>query len=140
MTRRLNSQTLAARDEIVASPLQRSCEDHSFEFPTGVYVAMAGFFAGAVAVLAVAFTGGMAVSYGIVFAFLIAFFGIPVLFVRAAPNDEKSKALDWSTFREKGIATCTGRMSGSGALVLVLLLPFLIFCWALAVATIAALV
>jgi hypothetical protein len=140
MTARYSSQTLVAREEIVAPPAPRACEDHSFEMPTGIYVAMALFFAGAIAVLATAFTSGMVVSYAIVFAFLIAFFGIPVIFVHAAPNDEGSKALDWSIFREKGIATATGGTSGVEASMLVLLLPFLILCWAIAIVTIAALV
>jgi hypothetical protein len=140
MTARYNSQILVARDEIVAPPAPRACEDHSFEMPTGVYVAMALFFAGAIAVLATAFTSGMAVSYAIVFAFLIAFFGIPAIFVRTAPGDEGSKALGWSIFRESGIATATGRTSGGEAAMLVLLLPFLILCWAIAIVTIAALV
>lgn len=130
-------EILAARADIVAPPAPRACEDHSFEMPTGIYVAMALCFAGAIAVLAFAFRSEMAVSYGIVFAFLAAFFAIPVIFVRTGRG---SKALDWSGFREKGIATATGRTGGGEAAMLVLLLPFLILCWAIAVATIAALV
>jgi hypothetical protein len=140
MTARYNSQTLVARDEVVAAPAQRACADHSFEMPTGIYVAMVLLFAAAIAVLATAFTSGMAVSYAIVFAFLIAFFGVPAIFVRMAPSDEGSKALGWSIFREKGIATATGRTSGGEASMLVLLLPFLVLCWAIAIVTIAALV
>ncbi len=130
-------EILAARADIVASTAPRACEDHSFEIPTGIYVAMALCFAGAIAVLAFAFRSEMAVSYGIVFAFLAAFFAIPAIFVRSARG---SKPLDWSVFREKGIMTATGRTGGGEAAMLVLLLPFLILCWAIAVATIAALV
>jgi hypothetical protein len=40
----------------------------------------------------------------------------------------------------KGIQTATGHSSGGEAVVLVLILPALIFCWAVAVVTIVALV
>jgi hypothetical protein len=98
-------------------------------------------FAGAVTVLAVAFRTDMAVSYGIIFAFLAAFFAIPALFVRTARGrGGNTRPLDWYTFRESGIATATGISSAGEATTLVLLLPALIFCWAIAVAVIAALV
>jgi hypothetical protein len=43
-------------------------------------------------------------------------------------------------FRYKGIQTATGRTSAREATILVLLLPFLILCFAIAIATIASLV
>ena len=132
---------LAARAELVAPPPQRACEDHNWELPSGVYVAMALFFTGAVGVLSIAFRTEMAVSYGVIFAFLAAFFAIPALFVRTARgHGGDTKPLDWYKFRENGIATATGRSSASEALTLVLLLPGLILFWAIAVAVIAALV
>lgn len=139
MTARLNPRILAAREEVVPSPTSRACEDHNFEIPTGVYVAMALCFAGAIAVLALSFRSGMAVSYGVVFALLAAFFGIPALFVRTTRGRGNIRPLDWYLFREQGIATATGRTGGNEATMLVLLLPFLILCWAIAIATIAAL-
>jgi hypothetical protein len=105
-----------------------------------MYGAMALFFAGAVAVLATAFTGGMAVSYGIVFAFLAAFFAIPAIFVMTSRGQGDTKALSWTEFREFGITTATGRASAGEAMTLVLLLPFLVLCWAVAIVLIAALV
>ena len=139
MTARFNSQILVAREEVVPPPAARACEDHSFEIPTGLYIAVAFCFAGAVGVLAFSFRTGMAVSYGIVFAFLIAFFGIPTLFVKASKG-RGTKALSWDRFRDEGIATATGRSGPGEATALILLLPFLVLCWAIAVATIAALV
>ncbi len=139
MTARQNSKILAAREEIVAPPAPRACEDHNWEIPNGVYAAMALCFAGAITVLATAFRSGMAVSYGIIFAFLIAFFAIPVIFVRASRGNG-DEALPWAEFREFGLATATGRTPAGEATTLVLLLPFLILCWAIAVALIAALV
>lgn len=140
MTTRHTHDVLIARDEIVAAPSQAACDDHSFELPTGIYVAMAILFAGFVAVLGTAFRGEMAVSLGVIFFFLAAFFAVPSLWPRLKPVENRTRALSWNEFMDKGIDTATGRSSGVGATVLVLLLPFLILCFAIAVATIAALV
>jgi hypothetical protein len=139
MTTRVRTEILVARDEIVAAPAQRACDDQSFELPKRLYVAMAALFSGFVAVLSLSFRGGhMAVVYGVIFAFIAAFFAIPAMFTAIAPD--RKKALSWAAFRVRGIRTATGRSSAGEATVLVLLLPFLIFCFAIAVATIRALV
>ena len=140
MTTRQKPQLLLARAEIVQAPAARACDDQSFELPGGLYAAMAIMFAGFVAVLALAFRGHMAVSYGVIFAFLTAFFAIPAIFPRVKPADGRTRALSWAMFRYKGIATATGRMTATEATILVLLLPFLILCFGIAMATIAALV
>jgi hypothetical protein len=141
MTARHNSRILVAREEIVAPPAPRACEDHNWELPNGVYLAMALFFAGAIGVLALGFRSGMGLSYGIIFAFLIAFFGVPASFVRTSRGrGGDAKPLRWAEFREFGIATATGKTPAREATTLVLLLPALIFAWAIAVAVIAALV
>lgn len=140
MTTRQTPEVLIARDEIVAPPAPRACDDQSFELPTGIYVAMAIMFAGFVAVLGTAFRGEMAVSLGVIFFFLAAFFAVPSLWPRLKPVESRTRALGWQEFMDKGIDTATGRVSGASAIVLVLLLPFLILCFAIAVATIAALV
>lgn len=140
MSARHNQSTLLHSDEIVEAPPARACTDQSFELPGGIYVAMGLMFAGFVGVLAFAFRTDMAVSYGVIFAFLAAFFAVPTLFPRLVPREGRSKSLKWIEFREKGIATATGHASSGEATTLVLLLPFLILCFAIAVATIAALV
>jgi len=133
-------QVLAERDEIVAAPPQRGCEDHSFELPSAIYVAMGALFFGFVGVLgAASANAALAVPLGVIVAFLIAFFAVPAIFTRTAPA-KSSRPLSWSRFAERGIETATGRESAASATVLVLLLPFLIFCFAIAVAAIAALV
>ena len=133
MTTRQKPEVLIARDEIVAEPVQRACEDQSFELPGGLYAAMAMMFAGFVAVLALGFRGGhMAVVYGVIFVFMIAYFAIPAMF-------QRKQGLSWAMFRYKGIKTATGHASAGEATVLVLLLPFLILCFGIAVALIAAL-
>lgn len=137
MTTRHTHEVLIARDEIVAPPAPRACDDHSFELPTGIYVTMAIMFTGFVVVLGMAFRGEMAVSLGVIFFFIAAFFAVPSLFPGLA-RDSRSRALGWNEFMDKGIETATGRITGAGAAVLVLLLPFLILCFAVAVASIAA--
>ena len=137
--RHIDQARLLAAEEVVESPVQRACEDQSFELPTGVYVAMALMFAGFITVLGFAFRGGMAVSYGVIFAFLAAFFAIPAIFPRMARGD-RAQPLQWNEFLARGIDTATGRSSAGSATVLVLALPFLILCFAIAIATIAALV
>ena len=137
--RRIDQAKLLASEEVVESPTARACQDQSFELPTGVYVAMALMFAGFVTVLAFAFHGSMAVSYGVIFAFLAMFFAVPSLFPKMA-NGGSARALEWREFSSRGIDTATGRTSATSATVLVLVLPFLILCFGIAVALIAALV
>ncbi len=141
MTARHNARILAARDEVVPSPTSRACEDHNWGLPNGVYAAMVVLFAGAIAVLALAFRANMAVSYGAIFFFLAAFFLIPTVFVRTSrKRGGGTRPLGWSVFSQEGIATATGQTSASEATTLVLVLPFLMLCWAIAIAVIAALV
>ena len=129
---------LIAQDEIVVAPNARACDDQSFGFPTGIYIAMITMFGGFFAVMSMAFTGHMGVTFGAIFAFVAAFFAIPILFVRLAP-DSRTSALPWHDFLDHGIDTATGRTTPGSATVLLLLLPILIFCFAVAIATIAAL-
>ena len=139
MTTRVKPEVLIARDEIVAAPTERACTDQSFELPTGLYIAMAALFAGFVGVLSLAFRGGhLAVVYGVIFAFIAAFFAIPAMFPGMAP--EQKKPLTWARFRMRGIQTATGHTNASEATALVLLLPFLIFCFGMAIAAIAMIV
>lgn len=141
MTRRLTHAELAARHEIAAPPMPRACTDRGFELPTALYAAMAAMFLGFVGVLSFAFRNPeLAVPFGIFVAFIAAFFIVPGLWARMKPEDSRTMPLDWSRFMADGIDTGTGHSSGREAAVLALLLPFLILCWAISVAVIAALV
>lgn len=82
----------------------------------------------------------MAVVYGVIFAFIAAFFAVPALFPGQAPEESRSRALSLFDFGHRGIATATGRASAREATILVLLLPALILCFGIAVAIIATLV
>ncbi|HET9355894.1 MAG TPA: hypothetical protein VFO42_06995 [Sphingomicrobium sp.] len=139
MSVRVDSQLLQGEARLVAAPNRRACEDHSFELPTGLYVAMAGLLFGFLAVLAIGLSSpGLVVPMAINFVFLTAFFAVPTIFVRT--TSDSSRASTWAHFMDRGIETATGHSSGKEAAVLMLLLPAFIFCWALAIVVIAALV
>ena len=139
MTSRIDRVKLLAREEIVASPAQRACEDHSFELPPAVFGAMAALFFGFLGVLAIGLAEPqLLIPMGINFAFLTAFFAVPAVFVGV--TKDVSRSLRWSEFMRKGIDTATGHNSGREAAALVLVLPALIFFWAIAIVMIVALV
>jgi hypothetical protein len=139
MSVRVDPIQLQTKARVVAAPNQRSCQDHSFELPTGLYVAMAALFVGFLAVLAVGLpTPGIAIPMAINFIFLAAFFGIPAIFVQSTNDDSRAKS--WTRFMDKGVETATGHSSGKEAAVLMLLLPVFIFCWSVAIVAIAAIV
>ena len=140
MSVRHQSASLVARDEIVAPPSPRSCEDRTFELPPVLHVATALLFLGFVSILSFAFRApAMAVPFGIFVIFIVAFFTVPAMWVRMKPEENHSTALRWSELGNAGIGTPDGRTSGREAAILVLLLPFVILCWAIAIAVIAAL-
>ena len=140
MVARIRKTDVLAHADVVAAP-QRACTDRSFELPPALHIAMALLFVGFVSVLSFAFRNPeMAVPWGVFVAFIVAFFTVPGLWTRMKPVESRTRALSWTRFAEQGIDTATGRTGAAEATTLVLLLPFLIFCWAIAIAVIAALV
>ena len=138
MTALYDADVFTQRDEIVAPPAARACEDHSFELPPALFGVMAALFFGFMVVIAVGFAHPeMVVPTAIIFVFSTMFFGVPAIFVRAAPADG-SRAMTWSQLMWHGVDTATGPTSGREAAVLMLTLPFLIFCWGIVVVAIAA--
>lgn len=105
--------------------------------PSGIYVAMGLMSAGFLTVLTFAFSSKMGLSFGAIFFFLAVCFAIP----RPVPAPgSRTSALRLQDFLKWVIDTNTGRMTAGSATVLVLALPFLILCFEIAVATIAALI
>jgi hypothetical protein len=140
MSRRISQDALIARNEVVAAPAGRACEDHSFGLPPAIHLLTGAFFLGFVSVLCLALANAsLAVPFGVFAAFIIAFFAVPAIFAKASP-DKGAHALRWTDFLERGIETEHGRCGGKEATVLVLMLPAFIFLWAIAIATIVALV
>ena len=139
MSRRIHHNQLVASREIVPAPAAeapRACTDRDFGLPPVLHVATALFFLGFVTVLCAAFaTPGLLIPY-VVFAFFIAaYFAVPAMWTRMKP-ESRTEPLSWYQFREKGIETLTGRTPATEAVTLVLILPFLVFMWAVAVAII----
>ena len=136
MSRRVDQQQLVAAREIVAAPPARACTDRSFELPPVLHIATAMLFLGFVTVLCAAFaTPGLLVPYAVFAIFIGAFFAVPAMWARMKP-ESRTKAMSWDEFREKGIDTMTGRTPASEAATLVLVLPTLVFLWAVGVALI----
>ncbi len=141
MENRQTREQLVARGEIVAAPVERACTDQTFELPAGIYVAMAALFAGFVGILGSAFRGGhMAVAYGVICAFIAAFFAVPALLPAMGARQSSHPSMSWFEFRDRGITTATGHSTAREATILVLLLPFLILCFAIAVVIISEVV
>jgi hypothetical protein len=140
MVARINKLHLIAADEVVAAPRLRACEDRNFGLPTPILLGVFGLFMAYLAVMSIGFMADMLVLPMVVnVIFVAAFAYVPAKWALMKPA-KSDRALRWSELRESGIDTLTGRTSGTGAAVLVLLLPFLILCWGIAVVTIAALV
>lgn len=141
MSVRLSETELALRQELAAAPpIQRVCDDRTFELPPVLHVTTSLLFIGFVSVLSLSFAHPeMAVPWAIFVLFIAAFLIVPALWTRIAPANQ-SKALSWSQLMERGVDTATGHTSGREAAILVLMLPVFIFAWAIAVSIINALV
>ncbi len=140
MVARLNKAQLLASSEIVPAPEAAAWQDYNFGLPPVLHFATGALFLAFVSVLSLAFANPeMAVPFGVFAAFIGAFFAVPAIFSRSAPEGS-ARASRWADFMENGIAVEHGRCTGREATVLVLMLPVLILGWAIAIATIAALV
>ena len=137
MSRRVDQQHLVASREIATAPAPRACTDRSFGLPPVLHIATAMLFLGFVTVLCAAFaTPGLLVPYAVFSIFIVAFFAVPALWASMKP-ESRTQPLSWDEFRERGIDTMTGRTPAGEATTLVLILPTLVFLWAVAVAVIA---
>jgi len=141
MAERLNRELIAEKAVIHAEAALRAPTevDRSFELPTGLYAATVGLFLAYLAVMGFGFASpGLILPMAIFTLFIVAAFGVPALWVRMKPENERH-ALGWSRFVREGIVTQTGRLGAKEATVQVLILPALIFFWGIAVVSIAAL-
>ena len=112
MSRRISHDVLTARNEVVAAPAARACEDHNFGLPPAIHLLTGAFFLGFVSVLCLALANAsLAVPFGVFAAFIMAFFAVPAVFVKASP-DKGAQALGWTDFLERGIDTS---MAGAAA-------------------------
>ncbi|MBC7159403.1 MAG: hypothetical protein H5U21_05050 [Porphyrobacter sp.] len=114
--------------------------DRSFELPSALYATMVALFLGYIALMAVGFASPqMILPVAIFVLFIVAFFGVPALWVRLQP-DTPVRAMTMARFRATGIQTGTGHCDARAASVQVLILPVLLMAWGVAAVTIAAVV
>ncbi len=114
--------------------------DRCFELPAGLYMTTVALFLGFIATLAVGFAHAeMIIPVAIFALFILAGFGIPMIWTSLAPTSSR-KAMTWASFQRDGIMTANGRATARDASVQVLILPVLIFLWGMAAVIIAALV
>ena len=142
MVERLTRQQIAAQAIVHQAPVLRAPHtvDRNFEMPTGLYVAMAGLFSAAFAVMALGFANpAMILPTAIIALFIAMFFAVPAAWVRMKPASAQH-ALSWERFRRHGIMTAFGHSSANAAAIQVLILPALLLVWGIAVVAIAALV
>ncbi len=141
MVQKLTRETIAQNADIrIEAPRVAAPTDRTFELPTGLYVATVALFLGFIGTLALGFSSpAMVIPFVIFGLFVVAFFGVPAIWTRLAP-DTRSKPKTWARFQREGIMTAYGRTTARDATVQVLILPTLIFVWGIIMVTIAALV
>ena len=141
MSRSFTRDQLAPHARIVTPPVPReTVVDRTFELPRRLYAATVALYLGFVGVLGLGFsTPEMAIPVAIFALFIVAGFGVPAVWTRLAPG-HASRPLGWSRFAGEGLVTLTGRMTARDATAQMLILPVLIFLWAVTVLVIAALV
>lgn len=142
MAERITRQLVAEQAIVREEPSVRlpTTVDRNFELPNRLYAAMAVLFFAAAGVMALGFSApGMIVPTGIIAVFIAMFFAVPAIWARLKPENPQ-RATSWARFRQHGIMTPYGRSTAGAATVQVLILPVLIFVWALAFVTAAALI
>ena len=139
MSKHLPRDLVAQQAVIVAAPRHHEV-DRTFELPKALYGATVGLYLGFLAVMATGLSAPGLIIPMVIFAFfIVAGFTLPALWARLEPQTA-SHQMSWAKLRREGISTITGRLDAKAAAVQMLILPVLIFCWGVAMVTVAALV
>lgn len=148
MAERLSRQQVAEKAKVLPEitvapqPLGRAptTVDRTFELPNALYGWTAALYLGFMVVMTLGFGNpALILPVAVITLLIVAFFGLPVIWTRMAPQSRRS-AMGWSSFQAEGIRTAYGPSKARDASVQVLILPVLIFLWGIAVVAIAALV
>ena len=142
MTKYLVRERLAEQARIVDAPglAFRHEVDRTFELPKALYGATVALYLGFVAVMAAGFGNpGMILPTAIFVIFIIAGFTVPALWTKLSPGTPL-RQMRMNELRQRGIATLTGRLTAGEAAAQMLILPIIIFAWAVAAVTISVLV
>lgn len=130
-----------ARTELTrkVSPFQVNVV-RSFDIPPVLHGLTVGLYLAFLAVMAFAFQDRNLIIPMVIFVgYIVMAFGVPAMWVRMAPG-HGNKTISWADYKHLGINTYTGNMSATDAAGQILILPVLIFVWAVAIALIAAVV
>ena len=126
--------------DAMRSETPRGFFDQTFELPARLFAASLALFVAFLVVMTLGFGNPELILPMAIFGiFFAGFYGIPVLFVKQAPEASR-KGLSWRQFKAEGIDTLTGRLPAGEAAVQMLILPVLILAWGIACIIIAALV
>lgn len=140
MSKHLTRELVAEQAVIVKAPAKRHEVDRTFELPKALYGATVAFYLGFLAIMATGLaTPGLIIPMAIFTVFIVAGFGVPAIWTKLAP-ETTSKSMPLAKLRRDGIQTLTGRLPMRDAVVQMLILPAIVFCWGVATITIAALV
>jgi hypothetical protein len=113
--------------------------DQNFELPTALFGVTVACYLGFLAIMLATFAAPMLAIPMVIFAgFIVAGFGVPMIWTRLGNNKTKPKS--FGAFRNEGVMTNTGRCAPRDVMIQMLILPVLIVCWGAAVAIIAAFV
>lgn len=138
MSKHFTREIVAEHAIIRAEPHHQVVVDRSFEMPKALYGATVALYLGFIAVLGIGLQSpGLAIPMAIFAIFILAGFGVPMIWTRLAPQAGQ-RPLDLKQLKRLGISTHTGRLLGRDAMVQMMILPVLILAWAIAIVTIVA--
>ena len=131
---------VAGRAPAPAAPTLPNRAERTFGLHPGLFVATIGSYFAFLAIMAAAFMNpNLIIPFAIFVAYLAMYFGVPGLWARVVGRPV-GRFQSWAEFRSEGMDILTGPIGSGGAIAQVLVLPFLIVGFAVAVGLIAALV
>lgn len=145
MSKHLAREIVAEQATIHAVPRHQAASRHqvvvdrSFEMPKALYTATVALYLGFLAVLGLGLQSpGLVIPMAIFAIIIVAGFGLPAIWTRL--GQRARRPLDLQQLMQQGIATHTGRLAGRDAAIQMMVLPVLIFIWAIIMVVIVALV
>ncbi len=125
------SRELVAEQAIIhVEPRPFTVVGRSFEIPKLLYGATVALYLGFLAVLGIGLQSpGLVIPMAICTIIVVAGFGVPTIWTRLGQGG--SRPLGLGQLMRQGIATHTGHLAGRDAVIQMMILPVLIFSWAI---------
>lgn len=131
---------VASRASAAVAPRLPNRVERIFGLHPALFIATIGSYFVFLAVMAAAFMNpNLIIPFAIFVAYLAMYFGVPGLWARVVGRPV-GRFQSWAEFRSEGMEILTGHIGSGGAIAQVMVLPFLIVGFGVAVAVIAALV